>query len=103
MPSSRSIRISPEADLDFQGIAHYTLLNWDQQQLIRYYDELFGTMERLARYPELGRRRSEFVTGLFSFAASSHVIYYSFDEFDLTIHRVLHARREPAPNDFSGS
>jgi plasmid stabilization system protein ParE len=66
MPSSRRLRFTPEADADFESLLQYTAQTWGEQQMRRYAEAIFDTLDRIAIFPGMGRRRDELAPGLMS-------------------------------------
>lgn len=99
----REVRVSDEADLDL----FETLVNSEQHfgdvQAEKYIGRLQSAFKTLAASPRIGRSRDELSSGLFSFPAGAHVIYYVFDDDVLEIVRVLDGRRDPEMVNWSAS
>jgi plasmid stabilization system protein ParE len=100
MPSSRSISLTTEAELDFADIGQYTLSQWGEDQLDLYTDALAKSINRLASFPELGRQHSDLAVGIRSLASREHLIFYSFDASQIRVLRILHKRHLAVPGDF---
>ena len=100
MPSRRKVGFSSQAQADFADIAQYTLVEWGEEQLASYTDELFDAIDRLAHFPQMGRERAELGPGIRSFPAIEHVIFYLIDRRSVIVLRILHKRHAPNPVDF---
>jgi hypothetical protein len=57
-------------------IADYTLKRWGEDQMFRYLDDLEACCQKLAKFPELGRKSDEIRPGLRRMEHGKHVILY---------------------------
>ena len=88
-------RLSALAERDLEEIWSYVAEDASPATADRLIDAIIDRFELLAEQPRMGRLRSEFGTGVRSFAVENHVIYYRHEE-DVLIARVLHGRRDQA-------
>ncbi|MGH2560925.1 MAG: type II toxin-antitoxin system RelE/ParE family toxin [Thermomicrobiales bacterium] len=94
MPSSRRLRLSPEADDDIAAIARYSAETWGSQQMAAYVDRLYATLDELVHFPGIGRVRDEIAPGLRSHPTGQHVAFYRVTDDELIVVRVVHSRRD---------
>lgn len=90
----RSVIIRPEAEVDIEGIADYTIEQWGADQARHYVGDLRRAIERLAvnglRRPE----EAEVFPGLRRARSGHHLIFYLIDDERVDVIRVLHERRD---------
>ena len=90
----RSVIVRPEAEVDIETIADYTIEQWGVEQARQYVGDIRWTMERLAinglRRPE----ESGVFPGLRRARSGHHFIYYLIDDEQVDVVRVLHERRD---------
>jgi toxin ParE1/3/4 len=96
MPSSRSLRFTPEADADIESLLQYTIQVWGEQQMRTYARPLFDVIDQLAAFPGIGKRRNDLGLGLMSQPAGQHVIIYRATDNELIIVRIIHGQRDLA-------
>lgn len=100
MPSNLELRLSPEAEDDFQGIYQGTLRQWGPEQAFTYSERLYESLDKLATFPDIGRARDEIEPGLRSFPVREYVVYYYVAHEILYVKRIIHGRRNPEPKEF---
>lgn len=66
----------------------------DETRADKFIDLLLEKCELLAKFPEMGRARHEFVVDLRSFPVKNHIVFYLPVENGIEILRVLHASRD---------
>ena len=71
MPSSRKVRLSPNAEDDLADILQFTAERWGEEQASTYKSALFRTLRRLADFPSLGLARMIFDPATEAIASSS--------------------------------
>lgn len=90
----RSVILRPEAEVDIEVIADYTIAQWGIEQARHYVDDLRRAIERLAvdglRRPEA----AELFPGLRRARSGHHFIFYLIDDERVDVIRVLHERRD---------
>lgn len=90
----RSVIIRPEAEVDIEVIADYTIAQWGVDQARHYVGDLRRVIERLAldglRRPE----EAELFPGLRRARSGHHFIFYLIDDERVDVIRVLHERRD---------
>ncbi|MDE1147928.1 MAG: type II toxin-antitoxin system RelE/ParE family toxin [Azospirillaceae bacterium] len=84
--------LSREAGLDLAEIEDYTACCWGNAQAEDYLRALFLAFERLAKSPDLGRRRSDIPGPYLVYGVGRHLIVYRYQEHAhrLEILNVLH-------------
>lgn len=94
MPSSRSIRLSPEAEDDIQNIVQFTIESWGVEAGKRYSESIWSTLQRLAIFPEVGTELLGPLRGFRRFLVGSHLIFYTLDDEGVGVVRILHRRMD---------
>ena len=80
---------------DLIEIWSYSFETWDEAQADRYLAQLESGILALRDAPERGRARPEFRNhAYFSKRVREHVVFYTFDEDEVRIRRVLHKARD---------
>jgi toxin ParE1/3/4 len=88
------IRFSKEAKSDLSKIAIYTLIQYGEQQMYTYKEQLKDEAERISKNPGLGTDRPELGAKLRSVVSGMHIIIYKIDFDCLTILRIIHGNRD---------
>lgn len=91
-----TVRYALLAESDLDDIAEYTRRVWDEDQAVRYLDEIEMACLRLAESPRLGRLHRGPVPGLRRMEQGSHVIFYVADEDGIYVGRILHTSMLPS-------
>ncbi len=86
--------ISPQTDEDLQEIYDYSEDNWGEKQAAKYLRDFYAMFELLANNPNIGRRRRELGSEIFSIPHVSHIVYFMPWNGEIAIVRVLHASRD---------
>ena len=87
------INKSFQADRDLNDIWDF-IADADQTQADKFIDLLLEKCELLARFPEMGRTRHEFIVNLRSFPVKNYSVFYLPVENGIEISPVLHASRD---------
>ena len=95
MPSSRRLRLSPEAQDDIRQIQHYTGRTWGPDQEAAYAAALDAALKRIAAFPHIGRARDDLDPGCRALPVRHHLVYYRVDEAEVTVARILHEKLDP--------
>ena len=101
MPSSRRLRLTPEARDDLSDILQYSLEMWGRAQRDRYRALIQRTLRNLARFPDIGRQRDELGEGWRSFPVGQHLVFYWTTDRELIVARIMHSGRDAA-SELSG-
>ncbi len=90
------LEISPEANRDLIEIGFYIAQqSGSRQRADSFLDLIAQTCEAIAKQPEMGELRPEFLTGKYrSFSVGYYVIYYCPVSDGIRIARVLHGARD---------
>lgn len=88
-----SLTFTFRARRDHQEILLYSLEIWGPDQLDRYETTLDNAIRRIRDFPEAGRDCTHLMASGRCARAGHHLIYYTFSDDTVTIHRILHERR----------
>jgi len=66
---------------------------WGVVQSDRYEQSLYESLRRIRVFPDHGRSSNALLPGARSVICGHHVIFYTYDDDTVTIHRILHERR----------
>lgn len=86
--------ITEEAELDLADIAVYTEEKWGVAQQAKYLQRLEERIFHLGENPSLGKNRDDIKQGYVSYSEGKHVIFYVYDDSNLTVLSVLHERMD---------
>ena len=86
---SRLCRITPLASQDIEAIADYLAKQSSLTTAENFLQSLNSTLKRLAKFPELGRKRDELYPGLRSLPYKSYLIFYRLSDEAIEIFRVV--------------
>jgi toxin ParE1/3/4 len=89
-----SVRLTPLARADLDGIWDYTVSNWGVGQAERYVRVIDAVCRDLAAGRVAGRRADVVRPGLLRCAAGSHVVFYRLSEGGIDVIRILHRRMD---------
>lgn len=67
---------------------------WGLAQSDRYEQSLYESLLRIQAFPDHGRSSEALLQGARRANCEHQVIYYTYDEETVTIHRILHERRQ---------
>lgn len=101
MPSRRNVRFNPEAEDDLVDIFQYTLGKWGEVQADKYMNDILEATDTIARFERIGKERFELELGMRGFQSERHIIFYTFDQTDIIVWRILHTRHALTRDDFS--
>lgn len=94
-----TLRLTPAARNDLSEIWDWTAHHWGEDQANTYLGELHAAMLRIADDPRRGRDRAEIAEGYRSYAAGSHMLWFTAGTPDyVDVIRVLHQRMDPRRN-----
>lgn len=91
----RRLVLSRRAEADLRAIWLYSFTTWGEAQADRYLDELEVRLKACQAAPERGQRRDELRPGYWSLLVRRHVAFYTFDDTEVRIQRVLHGSMDP--------
>lgn len=78
------------AETDLIHIWVYTSQTWGESQADKYFDSLEAGISEIRRNPEAGRSRESLRQGYWSKTIEHHVVFYTFNEHEVRVRRVLH-------------
>ncbi len=87
---SVAIVFSPAAKTDILDIWHYTVAEWDENQAELYILELESVCTKLANGLNFETVADYIKPGYRKALAGKHVIYFTRQEHEITIVRILH-------------
>jgi len=87
------LRITPRATWDLIEIWNY-IADDSVENADIFVDQLNEAMQKLCRYPGMGRQREELAPGIRSFPYQRYVIFYREHANTLEVVRVLHGARD---------
>ncbi|MDE0064313.1 MAG: type II toxin-antitoxin system RelE/ParE family toxin [Gammaproteobacteria bacterium] len=87
-------RLSRRAATDLENIAGYTIKRFGVEQARVYRDSLKSCFQRLANNPEMGRKAEQLARGLRRFEHQAHIVFYTVDDNEIYVVRVLHSRMD---------
>ena len=86
--------LSEEADIDIDEIFDYTERQHGFNLAVKYLSDLDTLFKNLIINPEIGRKRNEIRTELYSISGQEHVIFYRILNDHIRIVRVLHGSKD---------
>ena len=90
----RLVRLSPDAERDYDDILLDSLLTWGESQMLRYQAALDHALTEIEDYPEIGPLRNEYVPGCRIRPVGRHMLFYRVDDI-VEVIRILHERADP--------
>ena len=88
-----SLRRHPKAQDDIEGI-WLTIARDNPPAAERLVTQLYAAEDRLALFPELGRRRDDLRPGLRMWTVGPYLVLYRIEGGTLFVVRVLHGARD---------
>jgi toxin ParE1/3/4 len=92
----REVVFSALAEQDHQEILLTSLIEWGPEQLDRYEQAIDEAIDRLRRFPFLGKTYPGAPSGMRGARVHHHVILYTVGDASIFIHRILHERQDVA-------
>ena len=86
--------LTDEAVAHIDNIRDYTRNRWGKQQVKQYLNSLRQCLNQLAENPLMGVLRFK-EENIYSFPASSHVIYYTIHKDSIVVLAILHQSMTP--------
>lgn len=90
----RDVALRPEAVLDVEDIADYTIQQWGKEQARYYVAELRQAIERLSESADRFPLSDLPFPGLRRMRCRHHLVYYLVDEAHVDVVRILHERMD---------
>ena len=94
----KSYILSENADADIDAIFDYTESEHGFNQAVKYLSDLESVFQKLIISPEIGRKRDEVKTGLYSLPEQQHIVFYRILKNHIRIVRVLHGSKDIPKN-----
>lgn len=91
----RRIVYSALARQDLRGLRQWTHNTFGQAQADRYVRQIGAALKALAQNPSLGRDAGEIRPGLRKFLSGSHILFFSHDDAEIRVIRLLHGKMDP--------
>ncbi|MCA0316542.1 MAG: type II toxin-antitoxin system RelE/ParE family toxin [Proteobacteria bacterium] len=88
------LALTPRAQRDLDDIVSYSEEAGGFDQAVAYVRGLHAVMQRLCRFPRMGRQADEIRPGIRVAAAGSHVILYRIGAKQIDVVRILHKRMD---------
>ncbi|WP_204140728.1 type II toxin-antitoxin system RelE/ParE family toxin [Halomicronema sp. CCY15110] len=86
---TRSCRITPEASQDIEAIADYLATHSSLTRAEDFLSGIDAALQRIAQFPEIGRKRDELYPGLRSVPYKQYLIFYRLLNDAIEIFRVV--------------
>lgn len=86
---SRVCRITPRASQDMEAIADYLAVQSGLSRAERFLNGIDSTIQRIAQFPQIGRKRDELYPGSRSLSYEQYLIFYRLLNDDIEILRVV--------------
>ncbi|MBL8568514.1 MAG: type II toxin-antitoxin system RelE/ParE family toxin [Phreatobacter sp.] len=88
------LALKPRAERDLDDIFSYSEEAWGFDQAVAYIRGLHAVMQRICRFPRMGRPADEIRAGIRISSAGSHLILYRIGEEQVDVIRILHKRMD---------
>lgn len=87
-------KISNKAVVDLDGIWDYTLREWSEEQAVKYYNQIYKTIQNLSNIPVyLIQKYDSVKPGLLGYRIGHHIIFYKqHKDGTVWVSRILHER-----------
>jgi len=95
MSSRRRLTLTDQARADFEDILLHSQTTWGVRQKDAYKRLIDQALKRIARFPELGRRREDLGVDVRGYPAGRHLIVYRLESNGVTVVRLTHQRMDP--------
>lgn len=99
------LRLSKLALEDIKNIHDYTVVEWGEEQALKYISLIWNTLEQIQCAPDRWRLRPDIYPGCRACVCGRHLIIYRVRDGVAEISRILHGAmnlREHMPPDFIG-
>ncbi|CDX24266.1 Toxin ParE1 [Mesorhizobium sp. ORS 3324] len=90
----RTVRFSPKANADLNGIWDYSLNQWGEERAEAYIRSIHSVITLIDRFPAIARNASDIRPGLLKYAVGSHVVYLRMNEQSIDVVRILHQQMD---------
>ena len=92
------VKLSAAAARDIEELLDHSIAEFGIHQTESYYDALTRCLELLGENPELGYAADDIRSGYRRFPHESHVIFYTLQQNDVFVVRILHKRMDAVRN-----
>ena len=92
------VKLSAAAAHDIEDLLDRSIAEFGIQQTENYYDSLTRCLALLGENPELGYAVDDIRSGYRRFPHESHVIFYTLEQSDVFVVRILHKRMDAVRN-----
>ena len=82
--------ITTPAIEDLESIAAYTLVEWGEEQALKYTEHLYDTFSKIAENPNIGMHRYGVPSTIKGLKSGRHVVFYRIQNDTIFIMRLLH-------------
>lgn len=86
----KSVRFSPAAEADIEGIWDFTVERWGRDQAVRYIRDIKATSAGIADGRIHVRSADDIREGYKQAACGAHMIYFLDDSDGIAVIRILH-------------
>lgn len=90
----RTVRYSPKAKSDLDGIWNYSQNQWGSERADAYIRSIHSTFNLIDQFPAIVRNASDIRPGLLKYSAGSHVVYLRMNERFIDVVRILHQQMD---------
>ena len=98
----RRLELSRDAVADIAAIGRYTRRTWGAEQARRYNRRLTDRLISLKQRSRPGRTRADIAPSLRSLKSDRHVIYFTLEDEQVLVVRILHESMNPAARIAAG-
>lgn len=88
------LALTPRAGQDIDEIFDFTAGTWGVEQAEAYIHGLRASLERLTRFPQLGRPIEDIRPGMRLMNTGSHIVIYRIGDDTIEVIRILHKRMD---------
>jgi len=92
------VKLSAAAAHDIEELLDHSIADFGIHQTENYYDALTRCLVLLGENPELGYVADDIRSGYRRFPHESHVIFYTLEQNDVFVVRILHKRMDAVRN-----
>ena len=86
---SRVCRITPRASRDIEAIADYLAAQRGLNRAERLLNGIDSTLQRIAQFPQIGRKRDELYPGSRSLPYEQYLIFYRLINDEIEVLRIV--------------
>lgn len=90
----RTIRFSPEALSDLDGIWVHSVKEWGERQADDYIRSIYLALNLVESNPRIARDAGNVRPGLFKYPCGSHIVFFRMREKSIDVIRLLHQRMD---------